>query len=314
MTDNSAETARELLDGMLPCRKCGSVDADFDAHGTQASLYCNECGQEEGVQIVDLFEQDERPTFDEKTLWYPPHAIERAKQHLIAEWNTRTAATVSRDRAEPDIDKLVEVGWAAIVGGDITEICHSASIIRADLKTAIQSILSLTPIGSGAEAMREAKRLINERLEDLETANELYGKDQCLNAPEKIERNTREASWLKDLRSILSPVLVQLVQGRRHNEPVGHALSSNAKLADELERLCCAETEGKFFDCVTDNIQAILTALRAEQAEAVMPLIGNLLDAWGFMPNDVKGYMQEHCSSLCAALTGIDNAMTGDAA
>jgi hypothetical protein len=35
------------------------------------------------------------------------------------------------------------------------------------------------------------------------------------------------------------------------------------KLADELKRLCCAETEGKFFDCVTDNIDMILTALRA---------------------------------------------------
>ena len=34
------------------------------------------------------------------------------------------------------------------------------------------------------------------------------------------------------------------------------------QLADELKRLCCAETEGKFFDCVTDNIDTIITALR----------------------------------------------------
>jgi hypothetical protein len=33
-------------------------------------------------------------------------------------------------------------------------------------------------------------------------------------------------------------------------------------LADKLQRLCCAETEGKFFDCVTDNIDEILRALR----------------------------------------------------
>lgn len=33
-------------------------------------------------------------------------------------------------------------------------------------------------------------------------------------------------------------------------------------LADELETLCCAETEGKFFDCVTDNIGTIIRALR----------------------------------------------------
>lgn len=33
-------------------------------------------------------------------------------------------------------------------------------------------------------------------------------------------------------------------------------------LADALQHLCCAETEGKFFDCVTDNIERILLALR----------------------------------------------------
>jgi hypothetical protein len=38
---------------------------------------------------------------------------------------------------------------------------------------------------------------------------------------------------------------------------------SNAWLASELEKLCCAETEGKFFNLVTDNIQEIFAALRA---------------------------------------------------
>lgn len=37
---------------------------------------------------------------------------------------------------------------------------------------------------------------------------------------------------------------------------------ANLKLADELQRLCCAETEGKFFDLVTDSIDQILAALR----------------------------------------------------
>lgn len=40
-----------------------------------------------------------------------------------------------------------------------------------------------------------------------------------------------------------------------------------SKLADELERLCCAETEGKFFDCVTDNITEIISALRLAAAQ-----------------------------------------------
>jgi hypothetical protein len=34
------------------------------------------------------------------------------------------------------------------------------------------------------------------------------------------------------------------------------------KLADDLANLCCAETEGKFFDLVTDNIDNIIEALR----------------------------------------------------
>jgi hypothetical protein len=38
------------------------------------------------------------------------------------------------------------------------------------------------------------------------------------------------------------------------------------RLADELARLCCAETEGEFFDCVTDNVQTIIDALRAAEA------------------------------------------------
>jgi hypothetical protein len=39
--------------------------------------------------------------------------------------------------------------------------------------------------------------------------------------------------------------------------------SAQLSLADELQRLCCAETEGKFFDRVTDNIDNILFALRS---------------------------------------------------
>lgn len=43
----------------------------------------------------------------------------------------------------------------------------------------------------------------------------------------------------------------------------GHQSSAGSvRLADELQRLCCAETEGKFFDCVTDNIDTIIRALR----------------------------------------------------
>ncbi len=43
------------------------------------------------------------------------------------------------------------------------------------------------------------------------------------------------------------------------------------ELADELQRLCCAETEGKFFDCVTDNISKIISALRQAAAPEGQP-------------------------------------------
>lgn len=38
---------------------------------------------------------------------------------------------------------------------------------------------------------------------------------------------------------------------------------SNLELADKLNELCCAETEGKFFDLVTDSVQTIIAALRS---------------------------------------------------
>lgn len=54
-----------------------------------------------------------------------------------------------------------------------------------------------------------------------------------------------------------------------------------------------------------------ISRLQAKQSEAVMPLIGPLLDAWEGTPNDVKGYLKEHASSLHHWLSNIDGAMTG---
>lgn len=34
------------------------------------------------------------------------------------------------------------------------------------------------------------------------------------------------------------------------------------RIADDLERLCCAETEGKFFDYVTESASSIVAILR----------------------------------------------------
>lgn len=50
----------------------------------------------------------------------------------------------------------------------------------------------------------EPVAFINRRLEDLAEANAIYGKDHRLGAPDKIARNDREISWLKDLRSVIA--------------------------------------------------------------------------------------------------------------
>lgn len=56
---------------------------------------------------------------------------------------------------------------------------------------------------NGSSAGSEPVEFINRRLADMAEANSLYGKDQRLGAPDKIARNNREISWLKELRSII---------------------------------------------------------------------------------------------------------------
>lgn len=51
--------------------------------------------------------------------------------------------------------------------------------------------------------------------------------------------------------------------------------------------------------------------LRREQAKAVMPLIGGLLDQWEGMSNDAKGSLREESPVLCEYLDRIDAAMEG---
>ena len=81
---------------LLPCRKCGASDFDlWNGLGTQAEMYCNQCGEDESIQVSDLFEYEERYSgnfdFNMETLSYPQHAIDRANAALIEEWNTRAA-------------------------------------------------------------------------------------------------------------------------------------------------------------------------------------------------------------------------------
>jgi hypothetical protein len=50
------------------------------------------------------------------------------------------------------------------------------------------------------------------------------------------------------------------------------------KLADQLNRLCCAETEGKFFDCVAENIDKIISALR--DRDAIIDECARIVEHW----------------------------------
>lgn len=78
-------------EGLLPCRKCGNLDYDFwDGKGTQAYLNCKSCGQEEGIQVTDLYDSvNDWPRFNQRTISYPAYAVEKANQALIDEWNAR---------------------------------------------------------------------------------------------------------------------------------------------------------------------------------------------------------------------------------
>ena len=74
--------------GLLPCTVCGAATyTSWHGKGTQAGLWCNECGQTIEIQVSDLFEDGKTFPFDMKTMRYPDEAIERAKTKLIELWN-----------------------------------------------------------------------------------------------------------------------------------------------------------------------------------------------------------------------------------
>lgn len=53
------------------------------------------------------------------------------------------------------------------------------------------------------------------------------------------------------------------------------------------------------------NPTAELNELRRKQREAVMPLIGPLLDAWEAVPNDFRGMIEDECPALVTILNRI---------
>ena len=49
--------------------------------------------------------------------------------------------------------------------------------------------------------------------------------------------------------------------------------------------------------------------LRKAQADAVMPMVGPMIDAWLDVPNDVRDYMKEQCPTLGCWLDDISAAL-----
>jgi hypothetical protein len=109
-------TSTKRPDGgeLKPCRKCGGTDVSWwDGRGTQAHLYCNDCGQEEGVQVIDLFEGEakDRPLLD-AAFCYPADLVTKAKAHLVAEWNTRTPTNESpAPQADEVVARITYTNW-----------------------------------------------------------------------------------------------------------------------------------------------------------------------------------------------------------
>lgn len=129
----------------------------------------------------------------------------------IAEANPPAAPVALRrivldalNEVAPAVENLATHQEQCDFDGVMVKVSRQAlyEVLNAINEVAIQAaITSPAPVEAG---VREAKRLINDRLEDLATANALYGKDLRLSAPDKIERNNREITWLKDLRSYLA--------------------------------------------------------------------------------------------------------------
>jgi hypothetical protein len=49
----------------------------------------------------------------------------------------------------------------------------------------------------------------------------------------------------------------------------------------------------------------LLEAHRIAQTKRVMPLIGNLVDQWEMVPNDILGVLDEQCPAFVAAMNKV---------
>lgn len=67
-------------------------------------------------------------------------------------WCHPCADAAQPSSATPVTDEIVERAWAAIVGGDIAASCYNASIIRRDLRTALEAVFNAAALNRAAPA------------------------------------------------------------------------------------------------------------------------------------------------------------------
>lgn len=88
-------------------------------------------------------------------------------------------------------------------------------------------------------------------------------------------------------------------------------MTEYSKIADDLERLCCAETEGKFFDYVTESIGDIIKGLRSiAQQPSQSPSLMDQLTEWF----DELDFDRSHEATRNAEFTEMQRIVRGHAA
>lgn len=131
------------------------------------------------------------------TLYNDPQSSELPRWHELATyWKDLAEKAEASTAAAPGAVAEPDDKWSLIYWKQFRTLIKVPTSLKDQMREALH------PAPSDG-AIREALDLIAARLVDLAGANALYGKDNRLSAPEKIERNNREITWLKDLRSTI---------------------------------------------------------------------------------------------------------------
>jgi len=110
------------------------------------------------------------------------------------------------------------------------------------------------------------------------------------------------------MKTILEISAQRLIDAWDNKSPLAWQPENNKSLIDELRAALLTVTELPTQD--ENSISQEWENIRREQSRLVMPLIGDLLDSWDELPNDVKGY--EEWDRVAKVIVKIDCAMEGE--